>query len=200
MTRGRLKRESNPPYDEQPGFTPQHDSTGQGDFVNTSPLYPLPIKDVDVKAELELIKIEQKKILARLDEPIPTQVTGSNVELIKEHLGDDSLLTSNSRGFGYDSNSNTTTTYPLDVSGYRKKAVFVQNNHDVSVTIDLYLYKSTSRGATSRMLRLADRHTLSAGASQLYELDGVFIGLVAFIVKDAEPNLGNLNVTFLGGK
>jgi len=40
----------------------------------------LEVRDIDVKAELELIKDQQAEILAKLSEPIDTQLTGSNVE------------------------------------------------------------------------------------------------------------------------
>lgn len=41
------------------------------------------VSDVDAKTELELIKNQQAQILARLDQPIPTQVTGSNTEFVR---------------------------------------------------------------------------------------------------------------------
>lgn len=45
MTQGRLKREPNPEPGEVAGFTPQHDTTGEGDFKDTSPKNPFPVKD-----------------------------------------------------------------------------------------------------------------------------------------------------------
>lgn len=56
MVRGRLKRESNPVPGEIPGFTPQHDSTGNGDFVDTSPINPMPTKDSSLAAKLDQLK------------------------------------------------------------------------------------------------------------------------------------------------
>ena len=95
MVKGRLPRESNPLPGDKSGFAASHDTTGEEDYKRTSPLNPLPVKSIGdsnvkdpaVKAELELIKqgIADNKatndlILARLDNPINTQVTGSNVE------------------------------------------------------------------------------------------------------------------------
>ena len=95
MVKGRLPRESNPLPGDKSGFVASHDATGEEDYKRTSPLNPLPVtsigdsnvKDAAVKAELELIKqgIADNKatndlILARLDNPIDAQVTGSNVE------------------------------------------------------------------------------------------------------------------------
>ena len=95
MVKGRLPRESNPLPGDKSGFVASHDTTGEEDYKRTSPLNPLPVKsigdgivkDVAVKAELELIKqsIADNKatndlILARLDNPIDTKLTGSNVE------------------------------------------------------------------------------------------------------------------------
>lgn len=95
MVKGRLPRESNPLPGDKSGFVASHDTSGNEDYKRTSPLNPLPVKsigdsnvkDAEVKAELELIKqsIADNKatndlILARLDNPINTKVTGSNVE------------------------------------------------------------------------------------------------------------------------
>ena len=97
MVKGRLPRESNPLPGDKSGFVASHDTTGAEDYKRTSPLNPLPVKsigdsnvkDAAVKAELELIKqsIADNKatndlILARLDNPIDTQLTGSIVEHI----------------------------------------------------------------------------------------------------------------------
>src|SRR5690625_3466376 len=54
------------------GSTSETDSTGHDN--------PLPTTDKSVRAELESIKATQAKILERLDEPLDTQLTGSNVE------------------------------------------------------------------------------------------------------------------------
>lgn len=45
---------------------------------------PTDYPDSAVKQELELIKAQQQQILERLDDPIPTQLTGSNV--VKEEV------------------------------------------------------------------------------------------------------------------
>lgn len=58
---------------------PQHEQL-DGSFTETGEKNPLPTKDADLKTELELIKAQQKQILERLDNPINTQLTGSNVE------------------------------------------------------------------------------------------------------------------------
>ena len=57
---------------------------GGTDGTNARPLKidvdgNLEVKDIDVKAELELIKDQQAEILSRLGEPIDTQLTGSNI-------------------------------------------------------------------------------------------------------------------------
>ena len=58
---------------------------GGTDGTNARPLKMdvegnLEVRDIDVKVELELIKDQQAEILARLDEPIDTQLTGSSVD------------------------------------------------------------------------------------------------------------------------
>lgn len=44
--KGRLIKESNPVPGSRPGFTPQHDSSGDEDYVITSPVNPLPVTGV----------------------------------------------------------------------------------------------------------------------------------------------------------
>lgn len=48
--------------------------------VTNQQALPTDYPDVAVKQELELIKAQQQQILDRLDEPVPTQLTGSRVE------------------------------------------------------------------------------------------------------------------------
>src|SRR5699024_1085321 len=70
-----------------PFTEPQH-FTGEGDeVVRTGDKNPLPTKDDGVVAELQSIKEEneeirqtQQRILERLDDPLDTRLTGSNVE------------------------------------------------------------------------------------------------------------------------
>lgn len=50
-----------------------------GNYAKTGERNPLPTRDSDLKTELELIKQQQQQILERLDNPIDTQLTGSNV-------------------------------------------------------------------------------------------------------------------------
>ena len=62
---------------------------GGTDGTNARPLKMdvegnLEVRDIDVKAELELIKYQQAEILTRLGEPIDTQLTGSKVERLFE--------------------------------------------------------------------------------------------------------------------
>ena len=80
-----------------PLVLPQYWDEDKQEWVVTSEYNPLPVKaelneiedgklnvrDVDVKAELELIKQQQQQILQRLDSPIETELTGSNVAIIK---------------------------------------------------------------------------------------------------------------------
>jgi len=66
---------------DTPFTKPQHykeGSTSETDLTGHD--NPLPTTDKSVRAELESIKATQDKILKRLDEPLPTQLTGSNVE------------------------------------------------------------------------------------------------------------------------
>src|SRR5690625_2274696 len=66
---------------DTPFTKPQHykeGSTSETDLTGHD--NPLPTTDKSVRAELESIKATQDKILKRLDEPLDTQVTGSNVE------------------------------------------------------------------------------------------------------------------------
>src|SRR5690625_2331518 len=53
--------------------------------VNGNPISSenkLQVTDTDVKSELEAIKAQQAQILQRLNEPIPTQLTGSSVAVV----------------------------------------------------------------------------------------------------------------------
>lgn len=77
MVQGRLKRESNPLAGEKAGFTPQHDATGAGEYVNTSPANPLPTKDDLVLAKLTQLEAQIKATNTKLDGTINTQLTGS---------------------------------------------------------------------------------------------------------------------------
>lgn len=78
MVRGRLKRESNPTPGRRPGFTPQHDSTGSGDYVNTSPQNPLPVTDDSVEGRLQAIENKLDSVIE--NGAFKSQLTGSNVE------------------------------------------------------------------------------------------------------------------------
>jgi len=64
---------------DTPFTKPQHykeGSTSETDLTGHD--NPLPTTDKSVRAELESIKATQAKILERLDEPLDTQLTGSN--------------------------------------------------------------------------------------------------------------------------
>src|SRR5690625_3353476 len=66
---------------DTPFTKPQHykeGSTSETDLTGHD--NPLPTTDKSVRAELESIKATQDKILKRLDEPLDTQLTGSNIE------------------------------------------------------------------------------------------------------------------------
>src|SRR5690625_2746717 len=73
MVRGRLLRESNPIPKQPAGFRPQHDSSGNEDYVNTSPLNPLPSGNYIQNEAGVWVPVS-------LDNPVPTQLTGSIVE------------------------------------------------------------------------------------------------------------------------
>lgn len=78
MVRGRLNRESNPAPGTRPGFTPQHDSTGSGDYVNTSPQNPLPVNDGSVEGRLQAIENKLDSVIE--NGAVNSQLTGSIVD------------------------------------------------------------------------------------------------------------------------
>lgn len=87
------------------GPGPQHKKEGINEFEFTEGKDgKLNVRDVDVKAELELIKQQQQQILQRLNEPIETELTGSIVEdyLIAENL----LVTAGSVNFAEPTTNN----------------------------------------------------------------------------------------------
>lgn len=61
--------------------------------VTNQQAFPTDYPDGAVKQELELIKAQQQQILERLDEPIPTQLTGSNV--VEQQIFTRSIRTTN---------------------------------------------------------------------------------------------------------
>src|SRR5690625_3100034 len=75
--RGRIPLETNP-GNRRPGFQPVHDSTGNEDYVRTSPENPLPTKDADVGARLDAIESKLDSVIE--NGAINTQLTGSIVE------------------------------------------------------------------------------------------------------------------------
>lgn len=134
MVKNRLNRETNPLPGEKAGFTPQHDSTGAGDFVDTSPINPLPVKmsdgskveitnhketqnvkDVDVKEELALIKQEnieiknaQAEIITALGESNASLQATNNtlLSVIKDdRLQSDTQVTGSNVGYSRPGNS-----------------------------------------------------------------------------------------------
>lgn len=184
MVKGRLKRESNPVPGQGVGFTPQHDSTGNEEYVNTSPVNPLPtkdadtktelesindklsdvvhvhvdnqvdsievinlpstqnVKDTDVKAELELIKAQQasliasnQQILDRLDDPIDTQVTGSNDEYalpVKEQSKVEEIVVFEDLAIT-DTEFHTSSVF--NIEKYKNIAVMALSDHNVPVSV-----------------------------------------------------------------
>src|SRR5699024_11489671 len=85
---------------DTPFTKPQHykeGSTSETDLTGHD--NPLPTTDKSVRAELESIKATQDKILKRLDEPLDTQVTGSNVE--KKVLVERSIYNKNTPNVGF---------------------------------------------------------------------------------------------------
>ncbi|MBT2215827.1 hypothetical protein KK120_08695 [Virgibacillus dakarensis] len=67
MVQGRMPRETNPVPGEKPGYTANHDSTGNEDYVRTSPINPLPVNDDATKTELEEIKQQQIDLNAKVE-------------------------------------------------------------------------------------------------------------------------------------
>ena len=168
MVKGRLPRESNPLPGDKSGFVASHDTTGEEDYERTSPLNPFPVKsigdsnvkDAAVKAELELIKqgIADNKatndlILARLDNPINTQVTGSKREhrIILETKFDYTVFQA-TYGTRLLKNDGTLASYgsslveedSFDISKYHNINLFIKNNTDQMISLD----GSNSRGVT----------------------------------------------------
>src|SRR5699024_6153120 len=78
MVRGRLPRESNPvPGQSQPGFVPAFDETGNEDYVRVSNQKPYPVANYTQNASGVWLPTSQNN-------PMPTQLTGSNDEKIVE--------------------------------------------------------------------------------------------------------------------
>lgn len=76
--KGRLPRESNPIFGEEPGFVASHDTTGDEDYERTSPKNPLPTKNSALEDKLN--DIEKKLDSVIENGVINTQLSGSNVE------------------------------------------------------------------------------------------------------------------------
>lgn len=91
-----------------------------GNYAKTGENNPLPTKDSDLKTELELIKQQQQQILERLNKPLDTQLTGSNVEELYVFEGE--AL-----------NSTSTFIKSVDVSRYKNITILCRNTHDVGI-------------------------------------------------------------------
>src|SRR5690625_4767425 len=73
--KGRLPQESNPTPGRYPGFVASHDTTGNEDYRPTSPDNPLPRSNYIQRESGVWVTISK-------DNPMPTQLAGSNVEEI----------------------------------------------------------------------------------------------------------------------
>ena len=101
MVRGRLPRESNPvPGQSQPGFVPAFDETGNEDYVRVSNQKPYPVANYTQNASGVWLPTSQNN-------PMPTQLTGSNVEEevfprgVRGNQGDSKYLTAPKGAIGF---------------------------------------------------------------------------------------------------
>src|SRR5699024_7706662 len=128
---------------DTPFTKPQHykeGSTSETDLTGHD--NPLPTTDKNVRAELESIKATQDKILKRLDEPLDTQLTGSNVELIRDYSA--TVVNGGVHSAG-DIFARGLDIPSLDVSGYK----------DITILIEA-LAESTTGSAVLRMFFTTD--------------------------------------------
>src|SRR5699024_9742035 len=78
--KGRMIQESNPTMGREAAFVPQHDSTGDEDYRRTSPKDPLPttLYGIDSEGNPKPVNVDENG-------NVLTQLTGSNVELIRDY-------------------------------------------------------------------------------------------------------------------
>lgn len=164
----------------------------------------LQVADTDVKAELEQIKQQQQQILQRLNQPIDTQLTGSNAKIIHKIENDDILTTTDDfRFFAIGSGIGTQVT-PVDVRKFKDKMVVFKNNMNDSVTSILRIYADLDKGASSinQIFNLPNVN-IPAGESYIWSsieypvLKLPFIGIAC--QARGLGNSGTVDVLFLGG-
>ena len=103
---------------------------------------PSDYPDSAVKAELEKIKQQQADILARLEQPVETQLTGSNVELISVS------------GMLVGAGSTSAITSTIDVSDY--VFVYMNASRDSKHTYETILYIRQSDGGNITTKKLGE--------------------------------------------
>lgn len=97
------------------------------------------VQDEYVKAELESIKQTQQQILQRLNQPIDTQLTGSNTVYI---LFDALALT----------DTNRVLSQTFDISGLSRFYLFVRSTIDVEVRLGIRVRASKNEVATNAVM------------------------------------------------
>lgn len=115
------------------GKAPQHKVEGKAEFEFTEGKDgKLNVRDVDVKAELELIKQQQQQILDRLNQPVKTELTGSIVE---------ELTLVNALAI---TDTDTRVTSNIDLGKYKKFDFIIENTHNEDLRIGFSREESTS--------------------------------------------------------
>lgn len=162
------------------------------------------VQDEYVKAELESIKQTQQQILQRLNQPINTQLTGSNAKVIHKIENDDILTTTNDyRFFAIGSGTGTQVT-PVDVRKFKDKMVVFKNNMNDSVASIIRIYADLDKGASS-INQIFNLPSVDIPAGESYIWNSIeypvlklpFIGIAC--QARCIGNSGTVDVLFLGG-
>ena len=132
---------------------------------------------------------------------IITMMGGSQSTLIKEYIGDTSLLTSVARSFGSTTGTTTIGVTPFDVSDFRGREFFVNNKYDVDISVRFWAFKSFGEATHSTRMGEVHRETVKAGEQKTIDsenLNGRYAGLVAFVVCDVKASTGSMDMILFG--
>lgn len=183
-----------------------HLSTIAGvDFATDTKLDSILSKLGDIEAELESIRTTDG--IKQISDTVPVELTGSNVEVIKEFLNTEFGIGNTNYAYYGDTAGLGSSRNPLDVRKYKTKNIKIRNGYDQQVAVQIISYRLLTAGTSSgaERLEILIDDTIAAGASKVYkpktypELADAHIGLAVRINASVAATTGNVDVIFIGG-
>lgn len=137
---------------------------------------------------------------------VETQAVDSSV-VMKEFKADTAMLSSVLRGYGENVTSITAVT-PIDVRNFKKKAIFIRNSHDKTITVEVRLHADTISTTNGGVVinPFAAEVSIPAGQSVYLSSDEYpilnepCIGLSVVLVATSVMTTGTLDLIILGGR